>query len=94
MDNPFYVYALVSQIDGRIYVGMSQDLRRRLSEHNQGKVQSTSPYAPWRLFFSEPVGDSEQARVKEKYYKAASGKRKLRAILANERNPDNLTPKP
>ncbi|MDY0254782.1 MAG: GIY-YIG nuclease family protein [Tenuifilaceae bacterium] len=86
MDNLFFVYALVSQIDGRIYVGMSQNVRRRLSEHNQGKVQSTRPYTPWRLFFSEPVGDSEQARIKEKYYKTASGKRKLRAILASKEN--------
>ena len=86
MDDPFYVYAMVSLKCNRIYVGMSQDVPRRLTQHNQGQVRSTKPYTPWRLFFSEPVGDSGQARTKEKYYKTASGKRKLRAILASKGN--------
>ncbi|PKP39749.1 MAG: endonuclease [Bacteroidetes bacterium HGW-Bacteroidetes-15] len=81
----FYVYALVSQVDGRIYVGMSQDVDRRLAEHNAGKVKSTKGFIPWILFFKELVGDAEQAREREKFFKAASGKRKLREILANEK---------
>ncbi|HOP03519.1 MAG TPA: GIY-YIG nuclease family protein [Tenuifilaceae bacterium] len=81
MDNPFFIYALVSQFDGRIYVGMSQDIDRRLTEHNAGKVKSTKGFVPWVLFFKELAGNAEQARTREKYYKAASGKKKLKAIL-------------
>jgi len=62
---------------------MSQDISRRLNEHNQGKVKSTKPFAPWKMFFSELAGNAMQARALEKYYKSASGKRKLRAILSN-----------
>ncbi len=83
MQKPFYIYALVSHRDNRIYVGMSQDVLRRLNEHNKGKVKSTKPFAPWDLFFSEEAGNAIQARALEKYYKSASGKRKLRAILSN-----------
>jgi putative endonuclease len=81
MENPFFVYALVSQVDGRIYVGMTQDVNRRLGEHNAGKVKSTKGFAPWTLFFKELAGNTQQARARERYYKAASGKKKLKAIL-------------
>ncbi len=81
MENPFFVYAMVSQVDGRIYVGMSQVVDRRLGEHNAGKVKSTKGFVPWLLFFKELVGSAEQARFREKYYKTASGKKKLKTIL-------------
>jgi len=84
MDNPFFIYAIVSQVDGRIYVGMSQDVDRRLAEHNAGKVKSTKGFIPWIIFFKELAGSTEQAREREKYYKAGSGKKKLKAILQAE----------
>jgi putative endonuclease len=77
----FYVYAIVSMKDNRIYVGISQDIYRRINEHNNRKVFSTKSFIPWRLFYSEHIGAIEKARKKEKYYKSASGKRKLRKIL-------------
>ncbi len=77
----FFVYALVSLKDYRIYVGMSQDIDRRVNEHNSGKVSSTKAFIPWMRFFSESAGSSLEARRLEKYYKSASGKKKLRKIL-------------
>jgi putative endonuclease len=81
MDKPFYVYALVSQRDGRIYVGMSRNVEQRLNEHNAGRVKSTKGFTPWELLHYELSGTAEQARAREKYYKAGSGKKKLRAML-------------
>lgn len=43
----FYVYALRSLKDLRIYVGMTQNIEIRLSEHNKGKTKSTKAYKPW-----------------------------------------------
>ena len=77
----FYVYALLSNVNGRIYVGMSQDPYKRLIEHNKGKTLSTRPYVPWRLFYKEYCGPSHEAREREKYFKSSAGKRRLRAIL-------------
>jgi len=77
----YFVYAIVSKKDNRIYVGISEDVDRRISEHNKGKVSSTKYYTPWILFFSEFVGSSEEAREVEIYYKSATGKRKLRRLL-------------
>ncbi len=77
----FYVYAIVSMKDNRIYVGISQDLDRRINEHNDGKVFSTKAFIPWVLFHSELAGKSEVARKREKYLKSSAGKKRLRKIL-------------
>jgi putative endonuclease len=77
----FYVYAIVSIKDNRIYVGISQNINRRINEHNDGKVFSTKSFIPWKLFYSEYIGALVMARKREKYFKSASGKRKLRKIL-------------
>jgi putative endonuclease len=37
----YYVYILKSVEDGKLYIGSTNDLRRRLSEHNNQEVQST-----------------------------------------------------
>lgn len=38
MDTIYSVYAIRSKVDKRLYIGMSQDVKRRLREHNQGQV--------------------------------------------------------
>ena len=80
----WYVYALYSPGSDIIYVGMSERPEERLEEHNRGKVKSTKGHIPWRKFFVVEAGDREAARRIEKYYKGASGKRKLRKILQAE----------
>ena len=80
-EDKFYVYAMFSQVDNRIYVGMSQNVSSRIQQHNAGKVTSTKHFVPWVLFFKQYAGNATEARLLEKYYKSATGKRKLRKIL-------------
>ncbi|BDX37592.1 hypothetical protein CYCD_09470 [Tenuifilaceae bacterium CYCD] len=49
----YTVYAIRSKIDGRIYVGFTQDVQRRLLEHNRGETKSTKGYRPWELIYTE-----------------------------------------
>ena len=79
--NKFYVYAIVSEKDGVIYVGMTTDCEMRLKEHNAGKSKYTSGHLPWKLFYKEYIGESQEARKREKYFKSAAGKRRLKDIL-------------
>ena len=75
----FYVYVIVSEIKGlRFYVGISEDIDRRMSEHNSGKTQSTRGYIPWELFFTEKYTARVDARNREKYLKSGSGKEKIK----------------
>jgi putative endonuclease len=76
----YYVYAIVSEKDGVIYVGIAQDCQARFKEHNMGKSRYTSGHLPWKLFYSEFIGDAKAARAREKYFKTAAGKRRLRAM--------------
>ncbi len=76
----YFVYAIKSLKDGRIYVGMSSDVERRVSEHNAGKTKSSKGYCPWVLFFTEKCETRVDARIREKYYKSGSGKEKLKVM--------------
>lgn len=51
----FYVYALRSLKDLKIYVGMTQNIEIRLSEHNKGKTKSTKGCKPRELIFVKEV---------------------------------------
>ena len=69
-----FVYVIRSQVDGRDYVGMSQNIERRLKEHNSGKTKSTKGYRPWILLYFEEYDDRTIARKREKYLKSGYGK--------------------
>lgn len=60
----YIVYAIKSEVEGRIYIGFTGDLERRLVEHNAGKTKSTKVFIPWKCIFTEEVISREQARKK------------------------------
>lgn len=61
----FYVYILKSKKDEKLYVGSTNDLRRRLSEHNAKLVISTKGRAPFELRYYESFFSDEDARKRE-----------------------------
>jgi len=77
----YFVYAIKSEVDGRIYVGFSQDLEKRLKEHNSGKTKSTKGFRPWKIIFSEICQTRIEARKREKYYKSGIGKERLKILV-------------
>lgn len=78
------VYVLVSEIKRlRFYVGMSEDVDKRLLDHNSGKTKSTKGYRPWKLFFTEEYKTRLEARKREKYLKSGTGKEKIKKKWAD-----------
>ena len=75
------VYALKSQQRNYIYVGLTNNLNRRVREHNLGYNKTTKPYLPFSLFYSKSFDTRPLARLYEKKLKSSSGKRFLRKIL-------------
>jgi predicted GIY-YIG superfamily endonuclease len=75
------VYALKNDINHEIYVGISNNVSRRIIEHNAGKNRYTKAFRPWTVFYTEDYPDYSIARVKEKYLKSTTGKRFLRRYL-------------
>ena len=65
----FYLYIIKSKIDEKLYVGSTDNLRRRLSEHNNGKVKSTKSRRPFELRYYEAFYKEIDARKREKSIK-------------------------
>jgi len=61
----FYVYLLGSKKDKELYLGSTNDLKRRLEEHNSGKVKSTKSRTPFKLLYYEAYDKEEDARKRE-----------------------------
>ena len=82
----FYVYVLKSLKDLNWYTGSTNNLKRRLAEHNNGESSSTKHRRPFILIYYEACINEEDARIREKYLKTAWGKRyiknRLRAYLS------------
>ena len=83
----YFVYILKSLNFEKAYVGMTNDLERRLSEHNSGKSIYTNKFKPWKIIYTEEYGTIEEARDKEKYYKTSAGRIQLKKILTNTTAP-------
>jgi len=73
----FYTYILESCKSGRWYYGHSDNLERRVYEHNTGQTPSTRNKGPWKLIFNRPFGSKLEAlrfemklkKLKNKDYK-------------------------
>ncbi len=76
------IYVLQSRIDGDRYVGITRDIKRRMYEHNSGKVRSTKSRKPFDLVYTEYCSNSSDARVREKYLKSAAGRRFIDKMLS------------
>lgn len=76
----YYVYAL-ERNDGKMYLGYTSNLKKRLEEHNQGLNVSTKPYRPLKCIYYEACRDKEDAKRREKYFKTSQGRRLLKRRL-------------
>lgn len=65
----FYVYVLKSDKDNDLYIGSTNDLRRRMSEHQKGYSFSTSFRRPFALVYYEAYRNERDARTREQKLK-------------------------
>ena len=65
----FYVYVLKSLKDEDLYIGSSNNLKRRLSEHQNGKSFSTQFRRPFELVYYEAYKNEESAKIRERKLK-------------------------
>ena len=69
-----FVYILASKRYRKTYAGITDDLGRRLNEHNAGKETYTKRYKPWKVIYKENVDNRKEARKREKYFKSSAGR--------------------
>ena len=80
----FYIYVLKSQKDGRFYIGYTENLDKRILEHNTGKVKSTKYRIPFEIVYFEACRNQDDALYREKYLKSTYGHRYLDNRLKND----------
>ena len=68
----FFVYVLKSKKDGNMYIGSTNDLERRLDEHNKGRVFSTKSRTPFEVVYYEAYKSEQDARLRESRLKLRS----------------------
>ena len=83
----YYLYVLINEV-GELYFGSTNDLRRRLAEHNHDGSPSTRKHA-WSLVYYEAYLSESDARRREhqlKYHGQAKAqlKQRLSASLQNK----------
>jgi len=87
MEKRFYVYILASKRCGAVYVGVTNDLVRRVWEHREGIADShTKRYWIKRLVYFEDHATAEAAIQREKRLKR--WRRTWKDELIESRNPD------
>jgi putative endonuclease len=76
-----FVYVLKSESHGNRYIGQTDDIVKRLEEHNQGKCRYTSGRRPWKLIYQEQVGSRSEALKRESFLKSGQGRKFLDTFL-------------
>jgi len=77
----YYVYVLLSLKDSKFYIGFSEDINKRLADHNAGRNTSTKVRRPLELIYHEAHLSKDDALRREAYFKTTKGKSTLRQML-------------
>jgi len=79
----FYVYVFYDKIRKIFYTGYTNDLKRRVAEHNCGKTQTTSRMEDKLLVYYEASISKKDAEEREKQLKTGFGRGYLKKRLKN-----------
>ncbi|MFA5386312.1 MAG: GIY-YIG nuclease family protein [Candidatus Paceibacterota bacterium] len=77
----YYVYLLKSCKNDKLYKGLTNDLKRRMIEHNTGKSVYTKNNGPWKLIYYEAFLSKKDARREELFLKSGKGKERIKYLL-------------
>ncbi len=77
------VYILRSKRDKGLYIGYSTDVKKRLVEHQRGRVPATKNRKPLELIYCELYKNKKDAMQREKFFKSGWGRNYVKKILHN-----------
>ena len=83
----YMVYILYSVSSGKTYVGFTNDVNRRLIEHNVTEAKGfTLRYRPWKILHTEEYDDKKVAMQREKYLKTGRGREEIKKLIEKHLN--------
>jgi putative endonuclease len=82
---PYHVYVLRSASNGRFYVGHTENLAKRIFEHNNNRTLSIRNRGPWELFYSEEFRTRGAAMKREREIKKMKSHRYIESLARASR---------
>jgi len=81
----FYTYVLKGKKNGKLYTGHTENLERRILEHNtkKDKTKFSCVNGPWELMFFEIFNTRALAMEREKFLKTGKGREYIKKKLNN-----------
>jgi putative endonuclease len=86
----YYVYILRSLKNNSFYKGSTNNLEKRLTEHNDGETKSTTRYVPWKIEWYTTLPTRSEAVLLEKKLKNITSKNRIEEFLKKHQNADVL----
>jgi len=80
----YYTYVLRSDKDDFFYIGFTDNLKKRLADHKNGRVDSTKNRRPLELIYYEACLSKKDAAYREQYLKTGFGRRFLKNRLKDQ----------
>jgi putative endonuclease len=79
----YFVYILYSSKLNNFYTGLTQNISKRVKQHNNKEVPFTSMGRPWQLVYYEVFINKSDAINEEKFLKTGKGRERRRFLLKN-----------
>ncbi len=80
----YFIYILYSASANKYYVGHTDNLERRLFEHNNGMTRFTSNIASdWKIMYTETFESRTLAAKREREIKARKSRVYIQSLIAN-----------
>lgn len=73
----YFIYILKNLKDNKLYIGYTNNINRRLKEHNKGLVSVTKYRRPFILIYFEGYRHQQDATTREKFFKTGWGEKLL-----------------
>ena len=89
LKNMFFIYIILSLSHSTRYIGSTDNIEKRLKEHNRGRVRYTKGRRPWQLIYSERFVTLSLARKREIYLKSGQGRKFIDNILSEAAGSSN-----
>jgi len=80
----YYTYILVSELTGKFYIGQTQDLDKRLLNHNAGYSRYTKKFVPWKIYAYKFVESRADALRLEKKLKNLKSRNRILLFIEKQ----------
>ena len=79
----YLTYILQSLIDNSFYIGVTENLEIRLSEHNDGISKYTAKKKPWKIVYYKKFNTLSEARKRETFLKKQRNRQFYTKLINN-----------